>query len=285
MTAAPSEATIGRSLHRTLRHLAAYVLFIGAGCARAPAPDPIPPHQSLSIDSIAVGEQRHINVYLPDGYAAGDLRYPVLYMPDGGVEEDFPHIANTVDALIAGGRLAPMLVVGIENTERRRDLTPSSTTKYDLQFAPPEDGASAFRAFIRDELMPQIDRDYRTDGRTAIVGESLAGLFVVDTFLREPTLFDRYVAMDPSLWWDDHRLVREASTRLDATSARVLWFASSRVKDIAPHTASLAEVLTARAPADLRWKYEPHPREHHHTIFRATKDAGFQWALWHPGSG
>lgn len=184
------------------------------GCFSTPPPDPVPPDNALTIESEAVNEIRKIAVYTPPGYEGGKQAYPVLYMPDGGVDEDFPHIANTVDALIQQGAIAPVLVVGIANTERARDLTPDSSTEYDRQFAPATDGASAFRTFIRDELIPEIERRYRTTGKRAIVGESTAGLFVIDTFFREPDLFDRYIAMDPALWWDDHALVRRAGERL-----------------------------------------------------------------------
>ncbi len=253
-----------------------------AGCAGSTPPDPTPPHDALSIESAAVGEPRRVNVYTPPGYAEGDRRYPVLYMPDGGIGEDFPHIATTVDTLIKQGAIAPALVVGIENTERGRDLTPSSNTGYDRQFAPMSDGASAFRTFIRDELVPEIDRRYRTNGERAIVGESTAGLFVMDTFFREPSLFARYIAMDPALWWDDHALVRRGGERLPgfAGDSLTLWFAGSSAWDIAPYTDSLATVLEAHAPADLRWTYEPRKDEEHTTIFRATKEEAFRWALW-----
>ncbi|MCB1053887.1 MAG: alpha/beta hydrolase [Acidobacteria bacterium] len=254
-----------------------------AGCAgTAPPADPVPPHDGLTIASVAVGETRTINVYTPPGYAAGEAAYPVLYMPDGGIGEDFPHIANTIDQLIEDGEIAPVLVVGIENTDRHRDLTGPSTTEGDLRYGPAGDGAAAFREFIRTELIPEIDRRYRTTGHRAIVGESLAGLFVVDTFFREPDLFERYVAMDPSLWWDDHALVRHAAERLPDLGGKglTLWFTGSDAKDIVRHTEQLSEILEEDAPQDLRWTYDPRPAEHHNTIFRATKVDAFRWALW-----
>lgn len=257
-----------------------------AGCASTtlPPPDPIPPHEAWSIDSIAVGEARQIAVYTPPGYVESGKSYPVLYMPDGGIGEDFPHIANTVDELIEAGEIAPVLIVGIENTVRARDLTGPTDTEYDRQFAPDTDGAAAFREFIRTELIPEIDRRYRTTEHKAIVGESLAGLFVVDTFFREPELFERYVAMDPSLWWDDHELVRRAEERLPALEGMglTLWFTGSDTEDIVRYTDELAAVLKLHAPADLRWSYDPRPEEHHHTIFRAIKADAFRWALWPP---
>ncbi|MEZ5938959.1 MAG: alpha/beta hydrolase-fold protein [Hyphomonadaceae bacterium] len=260
-------------------------LCLAACQPKAPA-DPVPPHDSLTIESGALGENRTINVYMPPGYADGAETYRVLYMPDGGVKEDFPHIANTVDELIREGAIAPVLVVGIENTERRRDLSPNSSTEADGELAPMDDGASVFRTFISMELIPEIESRYRVQPGRAIVGESLAGLFVVDTLMREPDLFDRYIAMDPSLWWDDHELVKRAPERLAglAGKERVFWMSASGANDIMPHTEALAEALKANAPADLIWTFEPRPKERHNTIFRATKEQAFREALWPTGS-
>ncbi|MBK5187908.1 MAG: hypothetical protein JJD97_06650, partial [Gemmatimonadaceae bacterium] len=84
-------------------------------------PDPVPPHDTLTLTSRALGEARRINVYTPRSYDTA--HFPVLYMPDGGLDEDFPHVVNTVDSLIALGAIRPVIVVGVPNTERRRDLT------------------------------------------------------------------------------------------------------------------------------------------------------------------
>ncbi|HEX8328983.1 MAG TPA: alpha/beta hydrolase-fold protein [Hymenobacter sp.] len=145
-----------------------------------------------------MGEKRRINVYLPDGYAeSATLRLPVLYMPDGGIKEDFLHVAGLVQVLVGNGTMRPFILVGIENTERRRDLTGPTTNEEDKKIAPRVGGATAYRAFIRNELMPEVKQRYRTTDETAIVGESLAGLFVVETLLLEPTLFDTYLAFRP----------------------------------------------------------------------------------------
>ena len=93
------------------------------GNAQAPA-EVLPKHETFTIASRAVGETRTIHVYTPPGYAsAPDSRLPVLYMPDGAMDEDFPHVVNTIDSLIALHEIRPVIVVGIPNTERRRDLT------------------------------------------------------------------------------------------------------------------------------------------------------------------
>ncbi|RPF72721.1 alpha/beta hydrolase [Aurantiacibacter spongiae] len=266
---------------------ALFVTSIAACSADSKPADPIPEHDELTVSSDILDEDRVINVFVPPQYDGGQTAFPVVYMPDGGIDEDFPHIANTLAGLIARGAVPPVILVGIENTERGRDLTPSSTTDYDRDYAPQGDGARAFRAFIRDELMPEIDARYRTaDGRT-IIGESSAGLFVVDTFFREPGLFDHYIAMDPALWWNDHDLVRQAASRLAAMDAagKSLWFAGSGAADIQPHTRALADALSRNAPQGLRWIYRDRPGERHDTIFRATKDDALTWSLGAPASG
>lgn len=255
---------------------------VAAGCANAAPPNPVLPHDIFTLQSTAVAELRRINVYLPPGYKESARSFPVLYMPDGGIAEDFPHITNTIDGMIRDGEIAPALVVGIENTVRRRDLNGPTTVARDLQLAPQAGGADNFRTFIRTELIPEIQRRYRVTGERAIVGESAAGSFVVETFFLEPQLFDRYMAMDPALYWNDRELVRRAEERLVGMTGRglTLWLTAGNTPEIRPATDALAAILKARAPANLRWNYDPRSSEEHATIFRATKEDAFRWALW-----
>jgi hypothetical protein len=248
---------------------------IAAGSpARAGTPtEPVPPHQSFTIESTTLKETRRINVYTPPGYdAAKSTRYPVLYMPDGGLQEDFPHLATTVDTAIRAGELRPLIVVGIENTERRRDMTGPTEVAEDRKIAVRVGGSAAFRGFIRDELMPQVRRRYRVTDETAIIGESLAGLFIVEAFFLEPKLFGTYIALSPSLWWNSEELVRKAGERLEAQPGlrNGLYLSSANEEKIVAATARLAEVLRASAPAGLKWRYEPRPDLRHETIYRAV---------------
>ena len=176
---------------KTLVNLgAATLLLIACGELRAQdaIADNVPSYDTLVLASRILGEpRRRINVHTPKGYAdARGKRFPVLYMPDGGLDEDFSHVVNTVDSLIALGAIRPVIVVGVPNTERRRDLTGPTRVAKDSTIAPHVGGSGAFRHFIRDALIPAIDARYRTTPERALVGESLAGLFVVETFLREP---------------------------------------------------------------------------------------------------
>ena len=250
-----------------------------ASSESSPAPTPGPaseavlPHETFTLDSRVLGETRRINVYTPPGYAsATSTRYPVLYMPDGGVEEDFPHVARTVDTAIRAGEMRPLILVGIENTERRRDMTGPTEVEEDRKIAVHVGGSASFRAFLRDELMPAIEQRVRGNGVTGIVGESLAGLFIVETFLLEPEMFDVYVALSPSLWWNAQSLLRSAGDRLKAHAdlTATFYFAIAGDDDLGDAGETLAATLRREAPATLRWFYEPMLTERHSTIYRAT---------------
>lgn len=234
--------------------------------------------ETFTIDSKILSETRRINVYLPPVYAQSpDARLPVLYMPDGGIAEDFLHVAGLVQVSVGNGTMRPFILVGIENTQRRRDLTGPTENADDKKIAPRVGGAEGFRAFIRQELMPEVKARYRTTKETAIVGESLAGLFVVETFLLEPELFDTYIAFDPSLWWNNQKLVNDAAERLRARLKleKTLYFASSG-DGFTEITQRLANILTKNAPPTIHWHYDMMPGEKHSTIYHPAALKAFR---------
>lgn len=247
--------------------------------------EPLAVGETFTLESKVLGEVRRINVYLPPAYTeAPDARLPVLYMPDGGIGEDFLHIAGLVQVSVSNGTMRPFLLVGIENTQRRRDLTGPTSVDEDKKIAPVVGGSAVFRQFLREELMPLIRQRYRTTDETAIVGESLAGLFVVETFLLEPDLFDHYLAVDPSLWWNREALVTGTADRLRSRPGvqATLYFASSGTKDVSKAAKRWAAILAKTAPAGLRWHYEPMPEERHSTIFHPAALRAFRAMLGPP---
>jgi len=255
---------------------------LAAVLSAEPLPPVVPPSQSFTLDSKVLHETRRINVYTPPGYTEhGGTRFPVLYMPDGGMAEDFPHVTETVQTLVTEGTMRPFLVVGIENTERRRDMTGPTREEKDKKIAPHVGGSAAFRQFIREELMPEVRSRYHPAEETAIVGESLAGLFIVETFLLEPDLFDTYIAFSPSVWWNDFSLVRGAADRLKAEPRlrKTLYLTHADEEDIKAGTELLAGALRTGAPAGLVWFYRPMPDEHHGTIYIASAPAAFRTVL------
>lgn len=225
--------------------------------------------ETFTLDSTVLGETRRMTVYRPSAWnvpASDPL--PVLYMPDGGIGEDFLHVAGLVQVLVGNGGMRPFLLVGIENTERRRDMTGPTDVPEDRKIAPRVGGSAAFRQFLRTELMPQVRQRYATTGESAVIGESLAGLFVVETLLREPDMFDTYIALDPSLWWNRGQLANDAVALLTAhaTQGRQLFVASSNEPDIARASARLSAQVSANVPG-VRVHYVPMPAETHQTLY------------------
>ena len=224
--------------------------------------------ETFTIDSKILSEARRINVYTPTGYAeSSDMRLPVLYMPDGGIQEDFLHVAGLVQVSVGNDTMRPFILVGIENTARRRDLTGPTSNPEDKKIAPLAGGAAAFRRFIRTELMPLVNIRYRTTEETAIVGESLAGLFVIETLFLEPDLFDAYIAIDPSLWWNKGELVKRAAERMPGITGTALYFACGNDSEMVQLTRQLADSLAFNAPRTVDWRYESMPDESHATLY------------------
>jgi predicted alpha/beta superfamily hydrolase len=260
-------------------------IIAAGGCAAVPtSPAPTPAVQPLvigetfTIDARELGERRVINVYLPPDYAASGQRYPVLYMPDGGIKEDFPHVTGLIDVSIKNEVIRPFIVVGIENTERRRDLVGPTTVAKERAIAPHAGGSDRFRRFLRDELKPQIAARYRTTSEAALIGESLAGLFVVETLLVDPALFDAYIAVDPSVWWNDQAMVRGAAARFDAwpLPPKRLYVATGDLPEMQQGVAILLDAVRDHHPAGLDARYDPLPDEHHNTIFPVAALRGFR---------
>lgn len=268
---------------KSLSCLAVFFLIL-VGCkSSAPLQDPIPTHETFTIESKILKETRVINIWTPPNYTTGSTQFPVLYMADGGLKEDFPHIANTLSSLIASHRIPPIILVGIENTQRRRDLTGPTEIEEDKKIAAIVGGSQEFRAFIKDELFPLIEKKYRTSAQKSIIGESLSGLFVVETFLKEPQMFDNYIAFDPSLWWNDHSLIQSASDDLAKfpSAEKRLWFAGSGTAGISEYTEQLQEILEKSNLSNVNFNYSPEPAEEHSTIFRATKEKALIWTFGH----
>ena len=224
--------------------------------------------ESLLLPSAILGETRRINVYLPEPYLQdAALRLPLLVMPDGGMAEDFPHIAGLLQVGIANGTVRPHILVGIENTQRRRDLTPPSEDARDRAIAPQIGGSAAFRRFLAEELLPLLHTRYRCTAERAIIGESLAGLFVVETMLLAPQLFSTGIAIDPSLWWNREQLLKDLPTRASGLAGRRLFIASAdKDGNTAPIRHFVAALRRLRIMG-LDWHYQPMAGEGHATVY------------------
>ncbi len=232
---------------------------------------PIVIGRSYELRSAILGDVRRINVYLPPGYSDPTKRFPVLVLLDGGAAEDFHHITGLAQVTSAYGAVEEVIVVGVEGVVRRHDLTSPSSDPADRKVAPTAGGSAAYRRFLVEELKPWIAARYRTSGRTGLIGESLAGLFTLETYLRQPAAFDDYIAISPSVWWDKGALSREAAADLakGGFTGKRLWLAvgDEGVGYPAQQAGVDDTVAALKASGVTGWTFDPHPNEHHDTIY------------------
>ena len=153
-----------------------------------------------------LGEERVYFVHAPVGHQYNQKRYPVLIVLDA--EDNFVHTSAAVDVLSRDERIPELILVGINNTNRTRDLTTPTSGAMQSESG----GAAEFLRFIADELLPQIDRTYPTRPYRILIGHSLGGLFAVNALVTRPQVFNAYLAISPSLWWNDQSLITAAET-------------------------------------------------------------------------
>ena len=177
--------------------------------------------QGFGIRSEILGENRRYRIHLPDSYDEdwfySNHRYPVMVLLDG--DTHFHSASGMVDFMSNNGseQIPEMIVVAVSNTDRTRDMTPTysliDSRGRENQGFSSSGGADVFLSFLEQELLPHIDSSYRTIPYRVLVGHSFGGLFAVHAFL-ERSSFQAYLAIDPSLWWDEEGLVQQGEKSL-----------------------------------------------------------------------
>lgn len=175
----------------------------------------------VSIQSAVLNENRKIWIYLPPSARSATYakrQYPVVYLLDG--DGHFSSVVGMIQQLstVNGNMISPeMIVVGIPNTDRTRDLTPTHVATDPVMgpdFVKTSGGGEKFLSFIETELIPYVDSKYPTAPYRMLIGHSLGGLTVMEALVRHTGLFNSYVAIDPSMWWDDQVLLKETKKAL-----------------------------------------------------------------------
>jgi uncharacterized protein len=165
-----------------------------------------------SVYSKTLHESRKIWVYVPDGASDPKKKYPVVYLLDG--DDHFKPLTGMIRYLSENSVCPDMIVVGIPNTDRTRDLTPTKsllmpdgTRDENLKTS---GGGENFVSFIEKELMPHIDSVYPVAPYKVLIGHSFGGLTVMNIVMNHADMFNAYVAIDPSMWWDNKKLLNKA---------------------------------------------------------------------------
>jgi uncharacterized protein len=275
-------------VRKSLRYVLTLALIGGFSASPAAAQAPsatLTIGTAESMWSPTLKEERPYLVYMPRSYdSPGTVpqKYPVLYLLDG--DSHFHSVTGLVQILgsgINGTYVVPeMIVVAIPNTDRSRDLTPTHSEKGangEISDAMKTSGGGpAFLQFVRDELIPLIERRYRTANYRILVGHSLGGITAINALYTMPDAFNAYVVIDPSLWFDDQRLLKHAREFFSkpglAKKALFVGQANTiRPNDSTPnlHFNSIVQfnsILESYNQSGIRYAYKYYPSDHHGSV-------------------
>lgn len=236
-----------------------------------------PPSEVITIRSQILNEERKIYVHCPKLDSADlNKRFPVLYLMDG--DNHFELLAQYVDYLSRPDVLAmpKIIVVGISNTERTRDLTPTNSI-LDYDGKPNSNsyklsgGNEIFLRFIETELMPVIDKNYKTEPYKIFAGHSFGGIAAINCMLTHPNMFDAYIAVSPSLWWDKEYLLKLTDKKLKngSTLNKMLFFSDGNEGGLNSffhkNLLKLNSIIAQKKLKKLDYVYKHYPSETHMT--------------------
>lgn len=186
------------------------------------------PPETLTVESVILGEQRQIYVQLPVGYDLSDDRYPVLFAMDGEWLFDLAsaHARYYSFDEVTDETMPRMIIVGVPNTDRDKNYTPTPNSGNELEF-PTAGSADVFLEFLERELVPMLERRYRTEPARTIVGWSFSGLFCAYAAVEKPELFNAHLCISPAVWWDNDLVYEKMKdARFDLPKRMVLTLGS-----------------------------------------------------------
>jgi predicted alpha/beta superfamily hydrolase len=235
-----------------------------------------------SLKSIELNETRRLNIYLPEGYSADSAQtYNVIYLLDGSADEDFIHVSGVVQFCNFSwiNLLPPSIVVGISNVDRKRDFTFPTTIQKDKEDFPTTGESVKFISFVEKELQPYIDKNYKTNSNKMLIGQSLGGLLATEILYTKPHLFNQYLIVSPSLWWNAESLLKGNPEILNASysSKTELFVAVGNEGKIMERDAKkLYKQLKKSKSTNLSVKFKFLGNKNHATIMHQAILNGFE---------
>jgi predicted alpha/beta superfamily hydrolase len=243
--------------------------------------EPINFGYSFKIHSKVLHDDRTIMVALPDDYEKSAKRYPVFYMVDA--QWNFKGTSQTIQALSNNNVIPQMIYIAIHTGDNRNyDLLPTRNDQ-----SKTGGGADTLIRFIKEELFPFVERNYRVSPFRILSGASFGGVFVMHTFLSEPNLFNAYLSASPSMWWDYRIMLKRTEEFLvkNPNLQSYLYIAVAN-EGLGMGVNTLANLLTNNSPKGLKWKFDQYPEEIHGTVtYKGIYDGlKFVFLEWLPES-
>lgn len=211
-----------------------------------------------------LNEERTVYIHLPAGYDKSRQNYPVLYLLDG--EKHFQHVVSSCEFLASNYLMPSMIIIGIVNVDRVRDFTPYKP--YDEHF-PSAGKAKDFQDFLQRELFPRVKKNYRTQTYRILIGHSFGGLFSLYNLAHQPKMFDAYLAISPSLWWDEERHVDYLAGMLDKKkirNKRIFLAMGDEGGQMRRPIERMASILNKHNESNIFFTYEFMQEEDHESV-------------------
>ncbi|HEX9979619.1 MAG TPA: alpha/beta hydrolase-fold protein [Flavobacterium sp.] len=262
-----------------------FTLFLfGQAASQTRKPKPFVLGVVNEIESEELGEKRLLNIYLPEGYNSEDtVKYPVIYLLDGSADEDFIHVVGLVQFYSFEwiNQVPKSIVVGIATVDRRRDFTFPTTIEEERKAYPTSGHSDKFINFIEHELQPFIERNYKTNATKTLIGQSLGGLLAVEVLQKKPALFNKYIIVSPSLWWDNGSLLDRPLTGLQNLDVYIgvgkEGITPTRIPRVMEVDANvLADKITAAKSPGVKVHFDYLPQENHATIMHQAVSNAFK---------
>jgi len=212
---------------------------------------------SIQLDSKILNEERTILIHLPERYKENEGSFPVLYLFDA--EINFIPVCGVVDILSRWKLIPGLIVIGIPNTDRMRDLTPTRDRKFDIG-----GGGDNFLKFLREELIPFIDQNYRTKKFRILEGHSVSGMFTMYVFCADTSLFNAYIAVSPSMYWDEQIMLLKIEDFLKTNPQlkKQLYITLSNEPEFMIVKETIA-IIKKEDPPGLIWQFKQDTTERH----------------------
>ena len=233
----------------------------------------------VRIESKILGETRTVLIRTPASYLTGARAYPVLYMTDG--DRQLGHTAAVADFLVREGRIPELIIVGIVNTNRDRDLTPTKIAddRFEGFRVPASGGADRFLDFIASELIPHVEKNYRTQPYRVFAGHSFGGLLAMHTFFTRPSMFNAVIAVSPTLNWDNRYVFRRATEWVEANpraNSTLVFSVGNEGPALDREFDALRALLEKKAPKGVEWSAIRLPDEDHGSVVLPTHYAALK---------
>ena len=233
----------------------------------------------VKMKSKILNEERTLLLRLPNGYEKSKTAYPVLYTLDADWDDLFNNIAAASGFLNEFGYIPKVIVVGICNTDRSRDMLP-----FKVDYEPTSGGGYFFLRFIAEELKPFIDKNYRTEPFSILYGGSFAGLFTAYTMLEKPNTFNAYITSSPGIGTNPDYFFAKAKSFFENRSVwpkyMYMVYGENDYPQSVSHTAKFYDFLTANAPGDFKCQMEMIKNEGHVPFIGPFNGLRFIFAEW-----